>query len=229
MANHHAGLRKRHASPKPVSYRVGLKKEMTQRMTNRGKRPLIRILKVFVCVLGILAVCVLAFMIYVCFVINKQTTEVTDPQKYEQILSTHWAAGQPLLAHFPEDIPENAESVTFYYLPGFLQGGMRLRLRFSLPKEEIHNLLASWEQKREMLSPPSEPCPLDIFFPPKQLGSPKEGWLLSSFEPIPDHYETFIIGGRPGDTAGFPWNHGQLYGISISLSQNQVVYWADVW
>ena len=107
---------------------------------------------------------------------------------------------------------------------------MYLRLRFRLPENQIQKLLSFWEERRDKLSLPKEPNPPKILFPPEQLGTPDgKSLLLSSFEPIPGHFQTFVIGGRPGTTEGFPWNHGELYGVSISRSQNQVVYWANSW
>jgi len=60
------------------------------------------------------------------------TTEVTSVGKYERVLENYWRNEylDDLVSPFPKVIPAEATHVRFSFLPGFLQGGAHIQLRY---------------------------------------------------------------------------------------------------
>jgi hypothetical protein len=73
--------------------------------------------------------------------LRADTSDVTDPSRYQQILSQlqNGQVDEPdiTLAHFPSTIPPDATNVRFFYRPHFLQGGTELQLRIVLPAIKV--------------------------------------------------------------------------------------------
>ena len=168
----------------------------------------------------------------------KATTAVDDPSQYPTIVEFFAESRRPqLVAHFPENIPEHAEDVKFYYRPGFMQGANILQLQMRLPPDEVEQIQEQAKAQAVRLygpdsdnnSPLSEKTPDGCckvtFDYSLYTGEPDEGMAVSR-EPFPENYTVYVF----HDSRGAPkydWNHPELYGIAVNDVFSEVVYWME--
>ncbi len=139
-----------------------------------------------------------AVMILSMEVFGQATAKVTRGARYQEIrkkCSPYLPVG-----HFPISIPKNAVGTQFSYIPGFLQGGTDLRLKYSLPKAEIIQL---YEKFKAQSIPNGD----------------------TTFVEFPNDYEIMVL----NPMAESQKNHGKNYGIAISKSRSSIIYWAESW
>ena len=160
--------------------------------------------------------------------VTSATTEVTDVRKYDEILKNYWSSSPDLVSHFPNPIPSNAEEVRFSFLPGFLQGGAHVQLRYSSTARDISELYERFSAKKRKSffggdtndhMNQTNGMPTTTFYtgPTNQFKFPDD-YELMIFDPI-----------LTNGTAGFDWNHGQSHGVAISTNRHEIVYWAESW
>lgn len=155
-----------------------------------------------------------------------QLRTITDVAEYEELLQ-RWDPA--FVAHFPQQIPKDAERIAVSYFPGFMQGGAHLQLSFKSTPANINRALASATARSlliiddgKLATPVDDPILRDFPTPPFYSG----GTENLAFPPGYTHY---VLIATPGTTAGFPWNHGHTAGISVSGGSNEIVYWAESW
>ena len=153
------------------------------------------------------------------------TTPITDIAQYDEIRKQ--LGNSELTQHFPLLIPENAEDVRFEYLPKFLQGGGHVQLRMKLPQSEISDLLAEFlpHAKYKFIGGDSSDHS-------NMLGGVPTTYFYTSGtddHTFHDNYEILVLNAQDGGTPGSEWNHGDSYGIVISLEKSEIIYWAEYW
>ncbi len=137
-------------------------------------------------------------------VLEAFTTTTTDIRYYERAYDSidH---EEYLEGVFPEEIPENAENVEFYYCPQFLQGGEVFELSFTTDEES----LAAWDEflreHAEWSGPDTEWSELNDY------GSGKEGVT---------RYHLYWDGG---------YNHGEIGYVQIDLVRFQIRFYHSHW
>ena len=154
-------------------------------------------------------------------------TPVTDVGKYNAVVSRF---DENLVSHFPRPIPSDAREVRFSFLPGFLQGGAHIQLRYSTSPDKIVGLYDRFSAIRTK----------SVFGGDKTDHINSEEKTLTTYfyrsgssdDRFPDDYEIMILDKIPtkGEREQFGyWNHGQCHGVAISKKRNEIVYWAEEW
>ena len=140
------------------------------------------------------------------------------------------AAWSPhLVSHFPTTIEKVRKSATAVsYFPGYLQAGAHLQLRMRVSKDIALREKSAYSKRAiHVINDASATTDAEITNPPPE---PLD-YLVSPDVPerFPDHYTSYYLLAKPGTTDEFPWNHGQMAGVSISVDPPELVYWAEVW
>ncbi len=131
------------------------------------------------------------------------TTTTTDiryySRAYDQIDDEEGVAGV-----FPRTIPEDAEDISFYYYPRFLQGGEVLELSYVITTEKR----AEWEQRL----------------------AGKAGWIGSDREWREANHRT---GGTDATRYQLYWdggsNHGEISYVLIEKETNRITFYYSEW
>lgn len=187
------------------------------------------------CLGGVITLSGGAFIVYFGYQIDQASKPTTDISRYPEIRGSS-EPDNPLMAHFPRDIPSYAKNVKFYHVPGFLQGGTIVQLRMQLPAEEIAALKAKFQPKakRQYIpngtnnSPKTENSPdgsVITYEYPFYTGEFSAGDPVPTF---PEDYAIYVL----EDTQGPPeydWNHPESYGVAINETTLEIVYWMDDW
>lgn len=154
----------------------------------------------------------LAGSIFLYCVFSGSTAVVTDPKRYAAIITElHLPAG----VHFPDRIPLSSTAAQFYYRPAFLQGSVFLRLRLVLPISEIEALT------RQLLARQAALNSEELLSFGVESGGDRFG--MHEAKTIPADFATFCFRTKP--TADD--NDVETWGISVSLSRGEVVYWIN--
>lgn len=151
----------------------------------------------------------------------RPAAHVTDLRRYEAVIQK-LKRDRHSVTHFPDRISVAARDATFIYIPGFLQGATRLRLRLTLPPSEITAIEQRLRAMGSPLTTSELPRVCSPSFPPE--------WLPPQAEPgslvIGEDFVSFLI--SPDlDTAKRNWNHPNNGGVSVSFRSNQVIYWLN--
>ena len=156
---------------------------------------------------------------------DSATTEVTNVRRYDVVLND-WS-NSDLVGHFPRPIPSDAKDVKFSFLPGFLQGGAHIQLRYSVSPDTISDLHSRFSKMKTK-----------SFIGGDKNGhmNMKEGMPTTFFytsgsdnHEFPDDYEIMIFDQVLKEEDKPNWNHGQSHGVAISKKRNEVIYWAESW
>jgi hypothetical protein len=158
-------------------------------------------------------------------VVLATTTPINDVARYEEIRNS--IENSDLIEHFPETIPNDAQVLGFEYFRGFMQGGAYIQLRLQLPPDEIAELSEQFHTRAKYRfvggnSNDHTNQPNDI---------PTTFFHTSGTDDIsfPYTYEILMLDAQPTGTPDFEWNHGFSYGVAISITDSEIVYWAEDW
>ncbi len=199
--------------------------------TRKEQDTLTHLLSAALCLLAIVFSAGMSFLVEGLIV---ATTENTNARHYNQIVAERWnrdPVTANLVEHFPQSIPEDAKDVKFSYLPGFLQGGTYIQLRYSTTPEQIETLYKKFSvQKTKSFFGGNtndhinvkEGMPTTFFYTSDKRGHERfpEDYEIMIFDPVVKEAD------RP---QGFYWNHGICHGVAISKKRNEIVYWAERW
>jgi hypothetical protein len=145
-------------------------------------------------------------------------SEETNPDEYPQLLQEWKERG--LAAHFPPVIPREARNVKFSSLPRFLQGAGWLQLRMVLPQMQVAKWFGKYSQSAMKSfqggckSDHANQC--DVLSTNFHTSDTKE-------KEFPADYLILVLGNQGS------WNHGASWGLAISKSRKEVVWWAEQW
>ena len=166
-------------------------------------------------------IALIAIVFYVRHAFETALDPVQDLDEYTDIKSM-WST--TLVDHFPATV---ADQATFYYQPGFLQGGSVIQLKRTVSSTVMSNIWqfamtnavatfqgGSSSDHRNLVS-----------------GVPTTYFYTSGSDELYDFPKdyTIIVIVTNDFNGGFAWNHGQTAGFAISTQRNTVVYWAEDW
>lgn len=173
-------------------------------------------LAIIILIIGIISMVLVGAMSIGVEMWSSATTLVTDIRKYEKLMPTERTE---IDQHFPKKIPEDAMNISFYYLPPFLMGDGHVQLRLKRSPEEIKKLHQEFSNKKIKSFMGSDSAGEDLFLT-SFLTSNSQGGKF------PANYEIILLGESD-------WrknrNHGDQYGVAISLEKSEIVYWLDMW
>lgn len=168
--------------------------------------------------LTVIAIGVAGFLNWGAASFEEAIASVTDVARYASIVGD---GSNPLTAHFPRSIPDTASEVHFYYQPAFLQGGSTLLLRCHLPSSEIEALAQKYRPAAIQVST-GLTSNADLNYFPHALTS---GTAAIGYATLPADFQVLVLGASPPEQ----WNHGDSYGIAISTTRQEVIFWAETW
>ena len=84
-------------------------------------------------------------VLFIAFFFLFTLSDVTDPSCYKRALSKNGYPQSELISQFPEEIPQEAEDVSFLYRPQFLQGAGEFLLACRLPDSAVRALKDEYE------------------------------------------------------------------------------------
>jgi len=165
---------------------------------------------------GAVAVCVAAPFAMVGNLSIVGMTPVRNPVRYGKVLQelkghpeaewTEW------VSHFPPTIPQSASEVRFYYRSRWIwRGANVIEVRYILPPDELIRVREAMYSNPTLTGPPGNG--LDGREREFHIG-PSDDW---------EAFDEQVYSGR-GTVAGV-----EVYGIAISTSRNEILYWADSW
>ena len=145
--------------------------------------------------------------------VHAATTEVTNISEYPSYRKQ--GLKPQLISHFPVSIPANAHNVSFYYLPGFLQGAAIMQLRFIAPEAFVNEAFANAKRIGTNIMSGTDAGP----HPQLCAGESKP-------RALPDRFQQFMFNApqKPED-----WNHPDRYGIAFDPAEREMLYWAEDW
>jgi hypothetical protein len=155
------------------------------------------------------------------------TTEVTDIKKYDEILDEYWKFNDELVSHFPRPIPSDAKDVRFSFLPGFLQGGAHVQLRYSVPASAISELYDRFSKTKTKSFTGGTWS--DYINMKGGMPTPYYHTSGSDNHDFPKDFEIMVFDEVPKEGDIPTWNHGESHGVAISRENNVIVYWAESW
>jgi len=148
------------------------------------------------------------------------TQSVTDVEYYEDVLDVSsydsWHDDTDIDL-FPDDIPKNAENITFYYTPQFLQGGETLALSYKSSAEQIGEYLEDLTSDsiwRGKLGDASD-YPID-----------KDPFVRSNIE-WSESTEVLVFTAQPYIAES--WNHGTLVYAFVDNDNHTVMFVYERW
>lgn len=167
---------------------------------------------------------VVMFFNYIFMILNQSTSEVTDIHKYDKVLSMYGYPDNKSMAHFPSNVPSNAENIRFYERPQFLQGGSSVFLLYKTSEQELTSYYNKYKGKvqieLENCSQPSYSYDNDYWIP--------EVWKEAiGYDSIPDDFKVMIIDSKPYYPKN--WNHGYSYGLALSNQRKEIFFWSEDW
>lgn len=180
--------------------------------------------------IGLIVIVIWGAIILWCHLFFSNISDVTNPRKYEHVLTKRWYYSDALISHFPSSIPNDAQNVRFSFRPAFLQGGAHIQLRYSASPEKIDELYERFSvQKTKSYYGGQSGEHMNM-----EGGMPTTIFYTSGSEnfEFPDDYEIMILDRvltQEERAAGYSWNHGKSHGVAISKESNEIVYWAESW
>jgi hypothetical protein len=149
--------------------------------------------------------------------------QITDINRYSEIRNE---IDEKFIMHFPEVVPDNAKDVSFIFVPRIFQGAEIFQIRMELPEEELIELSSYYEENAIVITYGNEFADYDEF---KNIQKPI--YLLGGEDSheFTEDYIVYYLGIEAAGSEEFIWNHGELFGISISSTKNIVVYWFEYW
>jgi hypothetical protein len=173
-----------------------------------------------------MTVTALIFAVFINVVVDYATSFISEVRRYpEMVAEFHDPA---LVAHFPEEIPDDARGTTFFAVSGLFRRVRVIQVRYELPPEQIADLLAQFLGGAEFVyaggdasvhSDLADGVPTTYFY----TGG-TEGYAF------PDSYQVLVVDAQADKLTkdGF-WKHGYSYGVAISEEESVIVYWLEEW
>jgi len=145
----------------------------------------------------------------------------TDPARYPAVLATWQPTG--LVKWFPPTIPSDAKSVHFSACPGALQGTPWIELRLQLPAEKVDAIEAAARGATTHVYPPDHRFTLPADAGNWPIPNYHTGERPEQFQ-FPATFKIYVIDAV--DRGMGSWDPYDSYGVAISKSTGEVIYWA---
>ena len=147
-------------------------------------------------------------------------TEALNPMTNPTFYSYHVFVSPGLKDTFPSSIPKDVEDVSFYYAPGFLQGGTRHILYYIDKKMTIVEFDNKYKNKA-------------IWIGHKEDYKENPGLLSGAFYSTPSEYNNendYVIYLIEGSCDGSGYcNHGEFKLAAFNETTHEVVYSSETW
>ena len=139
----------------------------------------------------------------------------SDVGEYRAML---WQNGYPSksMCHFPKEIPKEANNVSFWENPQFLQGGFRMFLMYETTEKDIAKYRKKYEPLAAAVIPPGEQKAYRQDYTVPDI-SVMEGRELT------DAFEIILLGGTPFG------NHGFSRGLAVNEKTNEILFFYEIW
>lgn len=114
-----------------------------------------------------------------------------------------------MVSHFPEQIPESATKVRFWYFPGALQGSTMMQLRYKLPNQEFTAALEELLERPSLSLKEGEAgtsYPRGMFRNERNTGR----------DMLPADFRVLTLSSS---------SDGEQSGIAISEDRHEIIYW----
>ena len=121
-------------------------------------------------------------------------------------------------AHFPRQIPTNAQAVRLFFNPGALQGATIFELGYSTTPEKINMLIREYSRRSSIFFKAS--MKNEYIEPANYVAEDTQDYGRFS-----EDYTLFFLDEKP-PISEKDWNHPHSHGIAISRKRCRVVYWA---
>lgn len=156
-----------------------------------------------------------------CVLIHDAVATVTDVGSYERVRE-HSCFSDDLIADFPDRLPEDAEDAKLYYAPFAIgQGGQEIAVGFRTSADTIRTYAEECSKEASWIGKESddEAARHGVF-------SGEFSGLYGSYAPLPQDYTVYVISGR---SYSGNWNHGEISLAAISITNNEILFWASKW
>jgi len=157
---------------------------------------------------------------FIYLAVDAATITITDIAKYERVLKVTGYPNNPLIEHFPNKIPDDAENIVFSYNPAFLQGGAFWGLRFKTDSDSIENYINQLSERAKWIGKSRD----------SQAKTNGVSWGTFSdlgYVDLPEDFTIYIIYSKPYKPND--WNHGELSLAAISEQRNEIIFLAEDW
>ena len=173
-----------------------------------------------------LTVIALVFAVFINVVVDYATSFIVNLDAYPQVVAEYH--DPQLVAHFPEEIPDEASGRVFFAVSGFLRRERVVQLRIGLPPGQIAALLEEYQVQAVYVFQGGDSNEHAML----PEGAPTTYFYTSQTErdAFPDSYEILVLDAQAEkvNAEGF-WTHGYSYGVAIDLEGAEIVYWLDEW
>ena len=186
-----------------------------------------RILLKIVVVLGVLILIAAIGLFWVGYSLSKSLEPRTDPALYADIVSQR-AKLSNRYTFLPESIPKDARNVFSFHIPGYLQGGDVIALRFSLPEGRVPQIIEELQTSRREEIKSFEDIPPPRAYPERNMTKRSSKDIFEGVSELPADFRVFLIDCNLGDIEK-NWNHNILSFTAVSESRHEVVYYIDNW
>lgn len=143
---------------------------------------------------------------------KKQTTVITDIDKYPKIISRWKKSAPEIVAHFPNEIPSEASDVYFYFSPCFLQADGHIELMFKTQTDTIDTYHKKFKEIATQSYKGGHHHPIYTY---KNIDEKSFG--------LPEDFEIMFFQPDPENTP----EHKPEYGVVISKKENIIIFWAN--
>lgn len=161
-------------------------------------------------ILIVFVVMVSCGVLYIC--LRDGTTEITNKEEYSRLLNLE---SKELVYYFPNKILKEHKEVQFYYIPQFLQGGMKMKLEFKASKEEIDSYIDKYKGDYIDIINLLEHTQDEL----KEFGIYSYGINLNEAR---EDVTIYLIISEPG-------NHGKLAFIAVNNEHTEILFQAERW
>lgn len=127
----------------------------------------------------------------------------------------------------PPQLDPDAERTSFYYLPGFLQGGTVVCVRQKLPPEKIEQMLNELETSGRAEVDRLGQYGYNVY-PSYDLPKPNGHQNFQGVGELPPGFRIFLYKSSPERIKESP-NHNRLGFTAVSPELSEVVYHANSW
>ncbi len=162
----------------------------------------------------------------ICFLSSYLKPKV-NPALYNNVLQAR-AEQSDHYSFLPKQIPQNAEKVAFFHIPGFLQGGDVIVLRLSLPAESIQSILKELEDSGRIKIEEFKDIPPPYSYPEYGMKKPGSKNMVEGVSKLPEDFQIFLFKCDLADIEK-NWNHNIMSFTAVSQKRNEVVYFIDNW
>lgn len=155
--------------------------------------------------------------LFMFFVMIDGSATIINANEYKRILNMEINSNFEVLKYFPNEIPQNATEIQFYYHPQFLQGGMEMKLEFKANEEEINYYIDKYKNESSYISAPNKAV-YSLF---NNYGIHHAYGI--NLNKDRDDIEIYVL-----QTTG-PSNHGYLSFIAVNNEHTEILFQAEKW